>query len=417
MTTILFGAGASRGFYNTDPSTPYLTARVKDINVWQSALSRYHNKKLPSAQEVVELINAICQCDPLYNFEQICEVLDKYCSYNFDKLPQNTYLANIVLTIVHSYLPTNHAWSDIPFVYRQIIADTLVALQNKHKRPDYAHRSGLQTDFLSYICQQDEQVNLVSFNYDDIVFESASRLGFINGFVTSIDPRHQQRKTTDVQIFLNAKHVVYFPHGHIRFRLVDSGDVLFYDDVNTANSDRWSKADTSTIGLTLTGQYTQFAYNYNTFLTTGQTKDSSFNIAPYSYYYQRLATDILHSNRIILIGYSFGDEHVNRLLQSFVNRDPNNRVCIVDFYDVTTSPITLVNEMADQRNILMKINQTFKAPWIVNYNPLTSARTPVNPKAVADLNNNSIGYGEIFPNITYYRKGYHDFLVDYQKFL
>lgn len=202
MTTILFGAGASRGFYNTDPSTPYLTARVKDINVWQSALSRYHNKKLPSAQEVVELINAICQCDPLYNFEQICEVLDKYCSYNFDKLPQNTYLANIVLTIVHSYLPTNHAWSDIPFVYRQIIADTLVELQNKHKRPDYAHRSGLQTDFLSYICQQDEQVNLVSFNYDDIVFESASRLGFINGFVTSIDPRHQQRKTTDVQIVL-----------------------------------------------------------------------------------------------------------------------------------------------------------------------------------------------------------------------
>ena len=417
MITILFGAGASLGFYNTNPSTSYLTSRVKDINVWLSALARYHNKNLPSAQDIVGVINRICQYHLDYNFEQICEVLDKFCSYNFDNLPQHTYLANIVCVLSDKILRTQPVWADVPFVYRQIIADTLVELHNKQQRPDYVKWIRLQTSLLEYICQQDEQVNIVSFNYDNIVFESASQLGFINGFIPSSDPRHQQKNTTNAQVFLNAKRVVYFPHGHIRFRLINSGDVLFYDNINEANFDRWNKYDTSTIGITLTGQYTQFAYNYNTFLTTGQTKDNSFNIAPYSYYYQRLATDILNSDKIILIGYSFGDEHVNRLLQSFVIRNNNNVVYIVDYYSVATSPISLIEEMSDQRNILMKINQTFKAPWIISYNPLTSAKTPINPKAVADLNNNSVGYGEIFPNITYYRKGYHAFLQEYQNIL
>ena len=417
MTTILYGAGASLGFFQTDPSTTYLTSRVRDINVWQYALSRYHNKGLPSAQDIVALIDAICHYVPQYNFEQICEVLDKFCSYNFDNVPQHTYLANVVFALGGKIIPGHSAWGDVPFVYRQIIADTLVELYNRQPRPDYTQRIGRQTDFMSYICGQEEDVNVVSFNYDDIVSSSATQVGFNNGFVISNDPRHHNLKVIDVQQFLNAKRCVYFPHGHIRFRLISSGDVLFYDNINDANSDRWNKDDTSIVGLTLTGQYTQFASNYNTFLTTGQTKDNSFNIVPYSYYYQRLAADVLNSNRMIIIGYSFGDEHVNRLLQSFINRDDANKAYIVDFYDVVKSPITLVNEMSDQHNMLMKINQTFKAPWIVNYNPSTHAKTPINPQAVADLNNNSIGYGEIFPNIIYYRKGYHDFLMDYPKFL
>lgn len=419
MTTILYGAGASLGFFQTDPSSKFLTSRVRDINVWQYALSRYHNKGLPSAQDIVALIDAICHYAPQYNFEQICEVLDKFCSYNFDNLPQHTYLANVVLALGGKILPGHPVWGDVPFVYRQIIADTLVGLHNGQQRPDYKQKIDRQTDFLSYICSQEEdnKINVVSFNYDNLVLESATRLGLSDGFMTSNDPRHHNLKTIDVQHFLNANRCVYFPHGHIRFRLIDSGDVLFYDNFNDANSDRWDKDDTSTIGLTLTGQYTQFASNYNTFLTTGQTKDNSFNIAPYSYYYQRLAADVLNSNRMIIIGYSFGDEHVNRLLQSFVNRDSNNKAYIVDFYNVAKYPISLIDEMNDQHNILMKINQTFKAPWIVNYNPFTHSKTPVNPKAVADLNDNSIGYGDIFPNITYYRKGYHEFLVDYPKFI
>lgn len=417
MTTILFGAGASNGFFSENLNTSKLTAIVKDVNVWQDALLKYYKKGLPTACEIANLIHLICCANPQYHFEQICEVLDKFCSYQFDSMPQNTYFANTLFVMANKYgvghIPAYSNWSDVPFLFRQIIADAIVNMHNTNANPNYGALIGQQIDFLNYVSNQEERMSVVSLNYDDLVYTSAIQAGLESGFVLSGDPRDKGQKVTDVQRFFNAPKVVYFPHGHIRFRFTDSGHVLFYDDYNQANVERWRAQDTFNDAFTLTGQYSQFAHNYNTFLTTGQTKDNSFNIAPYSYYYQRLASDFLNSNRIILIGYSFGDEHFNRLLHSFVNLSKNNKVYIVDYYDVHTNPITLVHEMQDQRNILMKINQTFKAPWIVNYNPATQIQSPVNMQAVADINNDAIGYGEIFPNIYYYRKGYGDFLSDY----
>ena len=173
MTTILYGAGASYGFFNIDPSSQYLTSKIKNVNVWQDALIRYHNKNLPSAQDIVKVIERICIADDKYNFEQICEVLDKFCSYHYDKLPKDTYLANIILTLCNGFLPTQFNWVDVPYVYRQILANTLVELHTTHKMPDYVNSISQQTAFLDFVCQieEDKPVSIVSFNYDDIVLE------------------------------------------------------------------------------------------------------------------------------------------------------------------------------------------------------------------------------------------------------
>ena len=68
----------------------------------------------------------------------------------------------------------------------------------------------------------------------------------------------------------------------------------------------------------------KYSYNFNAFIATGQTKDDSLNHIPYSAYYQRLVSDQAQSKMVYLVGYSFGDDPVNRLLQSFLKIDHDN---------------------------------------------------------------------------------------------
>lgn len=408
MTTILYGAGASYDFFEPNLCTQYLTDKVKIVSAWQNALTQYFKKDLPSASEIVAVIDAICQANPKYDFEQICEVLDKYCSYQFDDLSGNTYLANIVNVLKRAYgvgrWSTSLKWGDVPFVYRQIIADTIIELQNNHKTPNYQTLIEQQNEFLQYVCKVDDEVSIASLNYDDIVFTSAKVLNFETGFELTTNPLSERQKDINIQKFLNAKKVVYFPHGHIRFRFINAGDMLFYDDYNMANQDRWEKESSFNLALTYTNLDRLFSANYNTFLTTGQTKDNSFNISPYSYYYQRLSADILRSQRLIIIGYSFGDEHINRLFSSFVNISRNNIVYIVDYYLENSETSNLYKGTSCSPSTFTKINSIFK-----------ESRIPT--KRSIPIDNDSLGFKEIMPNIIYYRKGYHKFLEDYDKMI
>lgn len=89
--------------------------------------------------------------------------------------------------------------------------------------------------------------------------------------------------------------------------------------------------DLTTIGSTLLVLPGRFSYNWNTFLSTGQTKDEGLNHLPYAVYYQRLSIDLAKSDTVYVVGYSFGDDHINRLLRSFIKLNLNNKVYIVDF--------------------------------------------------------------------------------------
>lgn len=109
----------------------------------------------------------------------------------------------------------------------------------------------------------------------------------------------------------------------------------------------------------------KFAYNYNTFLSTGQTKDDGLNHLPYAIYYQRLAIDLFKSDTVYIIGYSFGDEHINRLLRSFLQLNFQNKIIIVDYYPDT---ITMMDEYMNPNSIITKINQNFGTEWQIMIN-------------------------------------------------
>lgn len=244
----------------------------------------------------------------------------------------------------------------------------------------------------------------MSLNYDDCVYDSLIGLGFEKGF-SKIDQRYLRQISIDK--FMHAKKVAYFPHGHLKFQFTDNDNVTFWSDSNQANEERWNGIKGIAVGSTLSVLPGKFAYNYNTFLSTGQTKDDGLNHLPYAIYYQRLAIDLFKSDTVYIIGYSFGDEHINRLLRSFLQLNFQNKIIIVDYYPDT---ITMMDEYMNSNSIITKINQNLGAEWqiIVNQN---NDKQPVNPNEIEQLNTR--GYGNLFLQVLFYKKGYKEFLNEF----
>lgn len=282
---------------------------------------------------------------------------------------------------------------------------SIIELQNNHKIMDYDNLISLQKDFINSICEKDDDVSIMSLNYDECVLKSLEGLGFEKGFKTKNEHYLMQ---LDIPTFMSAKKVVYFPHGNLRFQFTDNDNITYWSDANDAEAERWKGISSSSLGSTLTCSNGKFAYNYNTFISTGQTKDDGLNHLPYAVYYQRLGIDINKSDSIYIIGYSFGDDHINRLLRSFIEISPENKIYVIDYYP---KEVAGTDEYKDQNNIITKLYFTFGAEWGVVYNRDTNETEPLNPEEIKKIN--SLGYGEIFKQVILYKKGFSEFLHEF----
>lgn len=417
MKTILFGAGASMPFFQPELSTRHLTDAVNDLGRWNYVISKYKQVKgsnivVAPATYVKRIIDAITACSPQANFEQIAEVVDKLASYSTSPFPQHNamnifeFVIEGLLYGTHKQLPTG--LQGIPFLLREIIAGYILELEGNNKVPSYQALIDKQRDFLDYATANDDRASIVSLNYDDCVMESVQGLSFRTGFE---DTRSQYGRQLDVRSFAGSKKVIYFPHGHLRFLFTDNDNVTYFPTSTQAEAERWHRLGSSSLAATLTFTQGRFAYNFNTFLTTGQTKDDSLNHLPYATYYQRLAVDLYSSDTLIVIGYSFGDEHFNRLIKSFLEMSGNRELIVIDYYPYA---VTMTGEFQDEQNIITKIHEAARTTWSVIATGKGSI-TPANPAEIAHLN--KYGYGYIFDNVLFYKNGYDKFLSEYQQVL
>ncbi len=414
MKTFIFGAGASIPFFEPVLNTAYLTTKVCDKSEWDRVIAKYkfyqgENQMILDSSTIMLVIESICKLQPTANFEQIAEVIDKISSYGFDKMPMNNMM-NLLISVMNTgFRPNNPIpfgveWCDIPFLLREIIAESILDLQNQYKISDFQQLIDLQHKFIEAVCNIDDEISVMSLNYDDCVYDSLIGLGFEKGF-SKIDQRYLRQISIDK--FMHSKKVAYFPHGHLKFQFTDNDNVTFWSDSNQANEERWNGIKGIAVGSTLSVLPGKFAYNYNTFLSTGQTKDDGLNHLPYAIYYQRLAIDLFKSDTVYIIGYSFGDEHINRLLRSFLQLNFQNKIIIVDYYPDT---ITMMDEYMNPNSIITKINQNFGTEWQIMINQ-NSDKQPVNTNEIEQLNTR--GYGNLFLQVLFYKKGYKEFLNEF----
>ena len=423
MTTVIFGAGASVPFFSPTLNTKYLTDQVHNRSNWERVIAELRARRssdydMITVDDVMLILYFLAEQHPEYTFEQVCEMLDKFCSYNCDTR-QTTYFSSLIhlFAALKECMPVHpyHAWTDVPFLYRQIIAETILDLEENHRAAEYKTLIQRQTDFLQYLVDTDKDgsVNLASFNYDECLISSAEVLGFETGFEKPTEGG--DGTSLNVKSFFSKKKVIYFPHGHIRYLMRGDEEMHYYTDAKAANAIRYDGVYPSDKDSIITILPAPFSLNFNTFITSGQAKEDSLNTSPYAYFYQRMAIDILGSDRLIIIGNSLGDEHINRLLFSFGQVKETNKIYVVDHHP---DPIDLT-QMPDETDIVFRLHKVFHTTWHVGYNlsDNTSYLLPEQEKNMQRINNPQTGYGELYPQVDIYVKGYEEFLKDYQQFI
>lgn len=391
MKIILFGAGASIPFFERTLTTKYITDEVCSLNRWERTMGKFWRvtkRHSLSAKKIVQLIKSIRKSIPDCNFEDIAEVLDKmavYCN-EFPAIPitfNNTLKAFKQCGLIRkkSHL---HIDIDLPFLFRCVIADIFYEIEQK-RNSNYEILINKQKQFIERMKENEkENISIVTLNYDDCIYSSVNGL-LKTGYIDN--PEKENRQDFSGEIFLKAKYSLSFLHGSMRFfdshftnkrieppylRIENVGSLK--DDHRSINIDDMS---------------------FNTFITTGKSKEQSFSHMPYSLYYHKMATDILiHCNELIIIGYSFNDEHINRLLENFLAKDSIKRMIVVDKYEenVIKGPDTKLLDAIQE----------------------ICGGVPRNWDNIDELQKiNNEGYGYLFPKILFYRKGYECFLEEY----
>ena len=408
MVTILFGAGASFPFYKNHLSTQYLTQQVKLEDNWRNMLEVYsqynvNGYDIPDIDSVISLLKSpVCSC---LNFEQLAEIIDKISSLGYDAIPCNNVF-NRIAAYLKMHYPHSSQSQYIPFMFREIIANAILYSEENERVSDYDSLQKLQQDFLRSISDNNEKVSVVSLNYDDCIPSSIDQL---ECFEYCFDYNQGIFKNMlDIKKFFAECKVIYFPHGHLRFIFNEKENVSYEADIQMAENQRWRGIHNQG---TLVVTKTPFCYDFNTFITTGMTKDNALNNMPYAIYYQRLAVDFFSSELVILVGYSFNDPHFNRLLKSFLHKNETNKVLIVTKY---SDRITLTDEYKDENNLITKINFVFGPEWGI-FVTSTGGILPANKDGVKKINEE--GFGEIFKRVFLYKNGYEEFLKEQDKIL
>ena len=390
MKLLLFGAGASIPFFEKPLTTAYITNEILKKDRWEMILNEHwktQNEPISTSHQIIKLIKTIKSNFYNANFEDIGEVLDKIAllnwPYDYEKkvVYKETIHSLIKCKILKNNIKRNFYSYKIPFLFRCVLLSIFLEAENNHSAC-YHNIIKKQKEFIDYYTQYDSKSSIVSLNYDDNLYQSVKGL-FNTGFIK--DEVYKNRNAFSVNEYFKSNKTICFLHGNIRF-----WGYKFMNNTIEPLSNRIQNM------YKIGDEYTPYNLNvpsFNTSLITGRDKEVIFNEQPYSAYYAKLASDILESEEIIIVGYSFNDEHLNRFLKNYWSKNKFKRIIIVDKIEGLIDS----NHPENFNGVIDKIEQVFSTS--LNYD---------NKEEIDKVNTE--GYGYLFPKILFYKNGYESFL-------
>lgn len=183
------------------------------------------------------------------------------------------------------------------------------------------------------------KIDVFNFNYDTMFENIFGDGGFEDGFETI-------STSSDYQVFNPGKLMncsadlssVNHLHGCINYYHPDNpnthiNELRFEDWVKYRN---YSDVRRRMIGRTQSQPHSQTKETiYNGPILTGLNKTAKLNCIPFDFYHSNLVNSIIRSNKLLIIGYGFGDLYCNQLIQrmNLIHGD-RARVCIIDYFNL-----------------------------------------------------------------------------------
>ena len=394
--TIILGAGASIEFVKHPRLTSDTIMKRLIRKVYWHALSNHHPEIKPDVEQIIQLINKVKYEND--NFENLIDVIDKICTLSNPRKYSDSLLIRSVNYISGGRLTKLHDHPyriNIPFYIRELIAGIVNEFNYGLGKNESSQKLiALQREFIRLLLNKCDNVSVHSLNYDDCILTSLEPLGFSTGFDDSgYFQKSEYQSSNKVISYLHGT-----PHFVPKFKYFsgNSAIVRYYKNSKEALKERW-RLSTKHPGLYTDGVVHP---DYNHFITTGRTKDIHFYNQPYASYYTRLAEDLDSADIIFIIGYSFGDEHINQLLSSIRWDNYPKSIIIVDYDNYEEEQIT-ENIYKKLYNIIIKLEKQY----------FESYKEPINSCIIEQLARDNwakIGHYELY----YYNRGYESFLKE-----
>lgn len=408
---VLFGAGASIPFFESHEKESLLTTQainkaIVDEDLWKNAL--VHNSELrESIPHIFLLLNKIKEIlGDTANFEDIAEIVDMVGAFCRDRFSSSvSVFTNLICPNVYSidcsslfkngFLSPSYKY--LPYFYREIIAEYISNLYTKLPTC-YNTMVQLQSEFLKHLAEKYENIKLFTLNYDDCISDSIveSKIDFTNGFDSEM--------SFNDALYFRSKYSISYLHGHIRMVNRSRYYATMVRNIDKARCFRQSNYSSP---FAPDGA-NEGQNDFNIFITTGKSKDTSLNYIPYTAYYSKLAYDAFDSNTLFIVGYSFNDLHVNRLIEHYLSIDAHSHMVIVDYVPRDEQGV------ADLTKYKTSLSQFVRWNGFYGVEDLSNIFD-------SDTENNSInrnGYGWIMNHRTFlYINGYEQFLKSIDQLL
>lgn len=268
------------------------------------------------------------------NFEQVFHCMEMYSSYlhSWQNNCQNEKLCPVFGPFTApSILFDPQIFYSIPneFLLR------IMEIVNDYDQYFKNHRNSNEkwlTDFFLSLSPSD----VFTFNYDTMFETIYGEGNYEDGF--EVNPKFQYKTFNPKNIIDNPKNLstINHLHGCIEYGHIKDHNAL----VKEFNSHDWVKyPDYDTSSKWMRGHYQSQPYSQsgetiiNGPILTGLDKLNKLNCIPFDFYHSNLVNSICKNNKLLIIGYGFGDLYCNQLIQrmNLIHKDAA-RVCVIDYW-------------------------------------------------------------------------------------
>ena len=334
------GAGVPLGFQLpmevTVPSTWNITTEVR-----KNYQSIFQDSPVTIVEDMYQhlLANLPAPADPLahnpqpyVHFELLFHVMEMYLSY------ANVWGGNNNNPDIYPvFAPFVSAAKQYDLnTLRSIMSDFILRIMDLVKGYDnyFSTNPPAEQWYRDFFQQAPWKWDVYNFNYDTTVEQSL--VDYEDGFDNILGQNYKQFLPQKLMSNPNSLSTVNHLHGCIHFfydRATNHeiykyvhGDLFCYPDYDTVRGMYVGRSQSQP-----TNQTNEELYAGP--IVTGLRKTDKLICIPYDYYHTNLGKSLLHSSRLLIAGYSFGDLYMNQQLKrmGLIHGD-NRRIVLIDFW-------------------------------------------------------------------------------------
>ena len=292
-TTVLLGAGAMIPFGG--PTTEELTQRLLQNSECKGFFKPIFSRTNGKA-----------------NFEFLLSSFESLLDWKLANEDNDSQLINSSLLLEtiygYKYYPKRDIWE----IYREAINEIIERIKDyDYFNSSYLDKLKFLVDFVSYK-KQESNLKIYSLNYDRLIPKIASKYGldFYEGY-------GNKGYEYDLNKFNDCSITYYNLHGSIYIAYVTGGIKILDNPVTLEHMGyiHGGNPNKNTIFLPI---------------IAGYSKSQRVMSEPFNFGIAAFMNDCNTCNRLVIVGYSFRDPHLNAILRNFVKLNSTD-IVIVDY--------------------------------------------------------------------------------------